>query len=210
MQNQTQPHTNHSTNKAFAEVIESSLHGFLAQSWQWDTFPAFGSIVTIETKQRILFGIVHEVKTGSMDSMRYPFPYQKTEEELLMEQPQIFEFLKTTFSCLTIGYKQNGKLFYLLPPEPSKIHAFVTPASKTLCAHFFESDMYLHLLFGMSNQLLNLDELLLATLKHQVELGILTKERLAKFVETFSLLTGNDYRRLKLFLQRAAPLVSNI
>lgn len=210
MQTQPQPTANHPTHKAFAEVIESSLGSFLAQSWQWDAFPSFGSIVTIETKQRIVFGIVHEVKTGSMDSMRYPFPYQKTEEELLLEQPQIFEFLKTTFSCLTIGYKQNGKIFYLLTPEPSKIHAFVAPASKALCAQFFDSDMYLHLLFGMSNQILNLDELLLATLKHQVELGILTKERLTKFVETFSLLTGNDYRRLKLFLQRAAPLVSNI
>jgi hypothetical protein len=210
MQTQTPSATPLTTNKAFAEVIESSLHGFLAQSWQWDTFPAFGSIVTIETKERILFGIVHEVKTGSMDSVRYPFPYQKTEEELLLEQPQIFEFLKTTFSCLTIGYKQNGKIFYLLAPEPSKIHAFVMPASKTLCSQFFDSDMYLHLLFGMSNQILHLDELLLATLKHQVALGILTKERLTKFVETFSLLTGNDYRRLKLFLQRAAPLVGGI
>lgn len=198
------------TNNAFAEVIESSLHGFLAQSWKWDTFPSFGSIVTIETKKRILFGIVHEVKTGSMDSMRYPFPYQKTEEELMLEQPQIFEFLKTTFSCLTIGYQEKGKMYYLLTPEPSKIHAFVAPASKALCTQFFASNTYLHLLFGMSNQILNLDELLLATLKHQVELGILTKERLTSFMETFSLLTGNDYRRLKLFLQRAGPLVSNI
>jgi hypothetical protein len=203
-------HQTNQPNSPFAEVIESSLHSFLAQSWQWDKFPSFGSIVAIETKQRIVFGIVHEVKTGSMDSIRYPFPYQKTEEELLAEQPQIFEFLKTTFSCLTIGYKQSGKIYYLLTPEPSKIHAFVTPASKALCAQFFESDTYLHLLFGMSNQILHLDELLLATLKHQVELGILTKERFTRFIETFSLLTGNDYRRLKLFLQRAAPLVSNI
>jgi hypothetical protein len=202
--------TTNPTNNAFAEVIESSLHSFLAQSWKWDQFPSFGSLVTIETKQRIVFGIVHEVKTGSMDSMRYPFPYQKTEEELLLEQPQIFEFLKTTFSCLTIGYKQNSKIFYVLAPEPSKIHAFVTPASKTLCAQFFESDIYLHLLFGMSNQILHLDELLLATLKHQVDLGILNKERFTRLIETFSLLTGNDYRRLKLFLQRAGPLVNGI
>lgn len=205
----TQKQTNQTSN-AFAEVIESSLHGFLAQSWHWDRFPAFGSIVTINAKERTLFGVVHEVKTGSMDSMRYPFPYQKTEEELLQEQPQIFEFLKTTFSCLTIGYKQNGKMYYLMTPEPSKIHAFVTPVSKELSAQFFASNTYLHLLFNMNDQILNLDELLLATLKHQVELDILTKERLSSFIETFSLLTGNDYRRLKLFLQRAQPIVSSI
>jgi len=62
----------------------------------------------------------------------------------------------------------------------------------------------------MSNQILHLDELLLATLKHQVDLGILNKERFTRLIETFSLLTGNDYRRLKLFLQRAGPLVNGI
>jgi len=67
-------HTNH-----FAEVIESSIAGFLAQSWQWDNFPTFGSLVIIKEKRRTLFGIVHQVQTGSMDPMRYPFTYQKTE-----------------------------------------------------------------------------------------------------------------------------------
>ena len=63
---------------------------------------------------------------------------------------------------------------------------------------------------NMSNQILHLDELLLATLKHQVDLGILNKERFTTLIKTFSLLTGNDYRRLKLFLQRAGPLVNGI
>ncbi len=102
--------TSLSPNKPFAEVIESSLHGWLAQSWQWDTFPSFGSIVTIQGKKRTHFGIVHQIQTGSMDPVRYPFPYQKTEEELLKEQPQIFEFLKTTFSCLIIGYQEKGSI----------------------------------------------------------------------------------------------------
>src|SRR5690349_14278413 len=98
--------------KPFAEVIESSLHGFLAQTWQWDNFPAFGSLVTVTSNKRTHLAIVHQIKTGSMDPIRYPFPYQKTEEELLAEQPQIFEFLKTAFSCLTIGYQEKGKLYY--------------------------------------------------------------------------------------------------
>ena len=109
--------------KPFAEVIESSLQGWLAQSWNWNCFPAFGSLVTIETKKRQLFGIVHQIQTGSMDPMRHPFPYQKTEEELLQEQPQIFEFLKTTFSCLTLGYSERERIIYLLAPEPPQIHS---------------------------------------------------------------------------------------
>src|SRR5579862_8462004 len=59
----------------FAEVIEGSLTGWLAQSWSWDIFPSFGSLVTVESRKRTIFGIVHQVQTGSMDPLRYPFPY---------------------------------------------------------------------------------------------------------------------------------------
>ena len=195
-------------NQAFAEVIESSLHGWVAQSWQWDKFPTFGSLVTISGSKRTAIGIVHQIQTGSMDPIRYPFPYQKTEEELLREQPQIFEFLKTSFSCLTIGYYEKGKIYYLLCPEPVKIHAFVTPASRDLCQQFFSSDQYLHLLFSLSSQVFNLDELILAMLKNLKTTDLLTQAKVTAFVDTFSLLTGNDYRRIKLFLQRAQPIVS--
>ena len=194
--------------KAFAEIIESSLHGFLAQSWEWNQFPTFGSLVLVKTKKRNLFGIVHQIQTGSMDPMRYPFPYKKTEEELMAEQPQIFEFLKTSFSCLTIGYQEKGSMFYLLAPEPPQIHSFVEPMPQDLAKQFLYNEKYLHLLFGLSSQIFNMDELLLALLKHQVELvGEISPEKLNKFIETFSLLTGNDYRRLKLFLQRAEHIV---
>jgi hypothetical protein len=193
-------------NKQFAEIIESSLLGWLAQSWQWDTFPTFGSLVVIENKKRLLFGIVHQIQTGSMDPVRYPFAYQKTEEELLREQPQIFEFLKTTFSCLTLGYKQNHKIFYQLAPEPPKIHSFVALANKEYIQEFFAHNNYLHTLFGLSNQLFNLDELLLALLKNLHDQNILSEDSLQSFIQTFSLLIGNDYRRLKLFLQRVEPL----
>jgi len=191
----------------FAEVIESSLHDWKAQCWKWNTFPAFGSIVTIKSGLRTIFGIVHQVKMGSMDPTRYPFPYQKTEEELMREQPQIFEFLKTTFSCITIGYHQNGKMYYLLSPQPPKIHTFVANATTEESKQFFTNDKYLHLLFGLSGQIFNLEELLLAMINYQATLNILSKEKINNFIETFSLLTANDYRRLKLFLQRVEPLL---
>ncbi len=191
----------------FAEIIESSLQNWLAQSWEWDKFPQFGSIVTTESNKRILFGIIHQVQTGSMDPIRYPFPYKKTEEELRREQPQIFEFLKTTFSCLTLGYQENGKINYLVAPEPPKIHSFVAPISGTLAKDFFSSHNYLHILFGMANGIGNIDELLLAILKQHVTLNILSEDSLDNFMQRYSLLIGNDYRRIKLFLQRAQPIV---
>jgi hypothetical protein len=194
-------------NKAFAEIIESSLQGFIAQSWQWDTCAPFGSMVLVESHGRLLFGIVHQVQTGSMDSSRYPFPYKKTEQELLQEQPQIFEFLKTTFSCLVIGYQERGRLHYLFAPEPAKIHSFVRPLPVDIGKQFFHNNNYLHLLFSSASAIAAMDELLLAMLAYQATLNVLTVEKVTSFAQTFSLLTGNDYRRLKLFLQRAELLI---
>ena len=191
----------------FAEIVQSSLQEWVAQTWQWDNFPKFGSIVTIENKQRIVFGIVHQVQTGSLDPIHTPVAYKKTEAELKAEQPQIFEFLKTTFSCLTIGYQENSKIFYQLAPEPPKIHAFVGHIDKELTKKFFLSEQYLHLLFGYANRIGNIDELLLAILKFKASIINLNSEKISNFVKTFSLLTGNDYRRLKLFLQRVEQTI---
>ena len=194
----------------FAEVIESSLHGFLAQSWDSNTLPVFGSLMAITTPERTLFGVVHQIQTGSMDPSRHPFAYQKTQEELRQEQPQIFEFLKTTFASLVIGHQNiQGKISYLLAPEPAKIHTFVSPVNLEASKQFFANTHYMHALFGLANNVFNLDEMLLAMLAHQATLGILSQAKLMDFTTTFSLLTGNDYRRLKLFLQRVEPLIQN-
>lgn len=188
----------------FAEVLESSLIGWLAQSWEWDHFPAFGSFVAIEEKKRTLFGIVHQVQTGSMDPLRYPFPYKKTEQELKDEQPQIFEFLKTTFSCVTVGYteKNSHTITYLLAPEPPKIHSFISRPDTQTLLRFFANTHYIHILFAHSAHIFSLDELMLAMLKH-LHLHMAQKNYIDAFMHTYSLLTGNDYRRIKLFLQRA-------
>lgn len=187
--------------QAFSEVIESSLQAWTGQSWNWDTFPAFGSITTIITPKRIWFGLVYQVSTGSTDPGRAPFAYKKTEQELLAEQPQIFEFLKTTFSCLSLGFMEHERIIYQVPPEPPKIHAFIYKSSTALSKQFLSSSAYLPLLFS-SEQVTNKDELLLALLCEQKRLAILSEDKLFSIIETVSLLTGNDYRRLKIFSGR--------
>lgn len=191
----------------FAEVIESSLVSCLAQSWQWDSFVPFGSLVVIPQANRDVIGIVYQIQTGSLDPTRYPFAYKKTEEELRRDQPQIFEFLKTTISCLIAGYYQEETVCYQLAPEPTKIHSFIYPASPELYKLFFREKRYLPLLFNVPTLPVALDELLLAMLtaaqchiRHR-------QEDLIELSQTFNLLTGNDYRRLKLFLQRVQPLI---
>ncbi len=197
-------------NNYFAEIIESSLDHYTAQSWQWDNYPTFGSLVQVQDAHKTIFGIVSHIQTGSIDPTRSPYPYQKTEAELRAEQPQIFEFLKTTFLVQIVGYTQmtnQDKIFYILPPTPCKIHSFVAPCTHSQAIHFFTRPDFLHLLFAFYQNIPNLDELLLAMLKHLLHEKIFDLNTLDSFCQIFTLQTGNDYRRLKLFLQRVEALV---
>lgn len=195
-------------NKFFAEVVASNLQFFSAQSWKWDTFPKFGSLVQTQSDQKIIIGCVTQIETGSIDPMRSPFPYQKTEAELMAEQPQIFEFLRTIFNVQIIGYiDENGnKINYQLAPTPCKIHSFVQECASDLFVQFFKEPLYIHILFAALNQSFNLDELLLAIVNNIASRQLLTQSMLDEFCQTFSLLTGNDYRRLKLFLKRVEKI----
>ncbi len=198
---------NATNNKPFAEVIESSLHSWLAQSWKWDMSPDYGSLVTVDQNSTTYVGLVHEVSTGSMDPTRYPFTYQKTEQELLKEQPQIFEFLKTTFSCIILGYCQKGQAYHLAPPRPAKIHSFVQPIASDLNEQFLSHEQYVHRIFSLSNLVSNIDELLFALLAKQNSNQAFTKHKLDPFMHAYCLLTGNDYRRIKLFLRRVEQII---
>lgn len=191
-------------NKPFGEVIESSLHYMKAQTWQWDDFPTYGSLVSLEQIPYTYIGLVYEVATGSIDPSRAPFAYQKTEQELKKEQPQIFSFLKTNFWSLILGYIHQERCYYTAPPHPAKIHQFTYHTSPTLAHQFLHRPLWVPRLFSLSSLVNNIDELLLAVIAEQRKQKRFEKQHLHDFMHTYSLLTGNDYRRIKLFLGRVA------
>lgn len=199
-----------SNNQYFAEVIESSLDSWIAQSWKWDFFPIFGSIVIIESNNRRFFSIVYQINTGSSDGVRQPYAFQKTQEELLRDQPQIFEFLRTTFACLALGYEEDNETFHMLSPEPPKIHSFIRQANQTELINFFNNPNYLQIFFSNISKIPNLDELLLALLRHLKQNDVLNHKNFTDFLELYSMLNDNDYKKLKLFLRRIDPIIQNI
>ena len=190
-----------------AEIIQSTTGSWIAQSWEWDSAPPLGSLIVVHQKQQNHLGIVCEIETGSIEPGRQPFAYQKSEEELRREQPQIFEFLRTTFSCVGVGHIINGRLTYALAPTPPKIHSFVGQADRENAGRFFANESYLHLLSNNPNLSCKLDELLLAILTYRRNNGLLQEDGMARFVETYAMLIGSDYRRVRLFLQRAQPVM---
>lgn len=197
-------------NQFFAEVIEGNLSSWIGQSWQWNNIPEFGSLVITKNNQIKVYGIVCNIQTGSNDPARKPMAYQKTEEELLRDQPQIFEFLQTKFTCIAAGYEQNGSMFYHIPSQPAKIHSFIAQANDEEYKAFFSNNQFLNILFNQQSQILNFDELLLAIIKNLHEKKCLNKTNLHDFIETFSILSKNDYQKLKIFLHRMQSVMPHL
>lgn len=187
------------------EIVESSLYIWTAQCWKWNHIPEFGSLVGVHNKKRTVYGLVYGITTGSLDANRYPFTYQKTEEELMTEQPQIFEFLKTHINCITLGFEEHEKVLYQIPPEPPKIHAFVGPVQPQTLKVFFAQADFLHLLF-QSPEVAQTDELILGLLRYLKKHDLLSNDKVTHYLDTITLLIGNDYRRLSILMQRIETL----
>lgn len=60
---------------------------------------------------------------------------------------------------------------------------------------------------GIKVSLYNEDELILAIIKNLTKQNLLSSEKKDILIETYSLLIGNDYKRIKLFLERVQNIV---
>jgi hypothetical protein len=194
--------------RAFSEVVESSLNGWVAHCWKWDEFPNAGTLVVIDSQQDMLFGIIRLIETGSIDPTRTPFAYQKTEEELRRDHPEIFSFLKTTCTCIGTGFcEKHGPIIYHQSPRPPKTHAFVRPATHNEQMLFFERTDYLDLL-ACRLQREDFDELLLAIVREHREHFLAKNPNLLAFFENYAHLINHDYARLRRLTTRVEALIA--
>lgn len=185
----------------FAEVIESYLTHFKAQCWDYAYVPPYGSLAVIEQDGLAFYALVHQSFTGT-DNMVYAVQaYQKTEEELKRDQPQIFELLKTTFNAVIIAHKQESVVCFSSAPVPAKSHAFVRLATDQELICFVHDFGYLSILFGQVNQV-NIDELLVAFVAILQQKKLVFEIDLIELLHTYLLLCSNDYRRVRFLAKR--------
>lgn len=188
---------------AFAEVVASSLASYSAQTWRWDDFPPLGALVKIQEQDQLVFGLIINSETGSADPSRSAYAYQKTEAELHREQPHIFEFLKTTFAVLPIGYKKNidTAVTHAIPRTPAKIHSFVVLCSSQEYAAFFSGADFLQVLLP-AQTLIPHEQIILALCKELSSRQLLTESFIDSLAENYSLVGGGDYKKLKSLLRQ--------
>ncbi len=191
------------TDIPFAEVMSSTLLSATAQCWQWNTPPTFGSLVWITNAPYSFLGIVTTITTAPADSFRTPIAYQKTPEQLQREQPQIFEFLATTFTIHVMGYQteNNSTILFRTPPRPSAIHAFVSTIDHHQALQIITNNLFLTNLIAHGHIIENLDDVLLATLHDTTQAIPCALEQLKDVGLQYAQFMASDYRRTKRFLQ---------
>ena len=184
-----------------AEVIESSTGDFLAECLELNSSPPFGSFVKVAGRSTIL-GLVFSVSTHSIEPNRRPTAYGKTEEELRLEQPQIFELLKTEFRVLIVGYVDSTGMHPFLPPQPPRIHSFVHPCDGDEVRSFTDTSDYLRAIVNASR--LPTDDLLIASVRSAWMAHSRDTAYLVSIGKDLSRLIRDDYDRLSSIIRRIA------
>lgn len=191
MSEQTQPHV--------GEVIESSTMDFIAESRVLHGAPPFGAYVKVDSYPMI-YAITYNVSTQSIEPNRRPTAYGKTEEELRLEQPQIFELLRTEFHSLIIGYRDEFGVYQCLPPHPPKIHSFVHFCSAAEIAEFTSNSHFLRPIFTQAR--VPSDELTIAAIRNAYRARGENGEYLVRAGKEVARLLKDDYDRLHSILER--------
>jgi hypothetical protein len=186
------------------EVIESTTTQFVAEARRLHESPPFGSFVRVESEPAV-HGVVFNVSTHSIEPNRRPAAYGKSEEELRLEQPQIFELLKTEFHALIVGYRDGGGFRQILPPQPPRIHSFVYGCDAQEVAAFTSDLGYLRSVLGFAK--MAPDELLIAVARcalQALEDDEVRQAHLVQMGKELSRLIREDYDRLTSLVRRIA------
>ncbi len=191
----------------FGEIIESSLTSWTIQSWQLEDYPPFGAIIQTNYDNNQHFGVICDIKTGPKDTGRAPFAFGKTIEALKQEQPHIFQLLQTTITAIPLSYSNNQHFVYEIPKRPAPIHAFAQSCTAQELKAFFAHSQWVVTFFNLAQQNPLFDELLIALLRNGHEHQALDKETIQEIIDIFCLLTHDDYRKLKIFLQRIEAFI---
>ncbi len=187
--------------KYIGEVIESSTSQFLAESRELNRAPPFGSFVKTRSEPTI-YGLVFNVCTYSIEPNRRPTAYGKTEHELRMEQPQIFELLKTEFEAVIIGYQDEKGPQQVLPPQPPHIHSFVFPCTEAeIKALTGNGDFMRCILNGCR---LPSDDLIIVSVRNAWRARAFDMPYLVSLGKNLCRLIRDDYDRLSSIMRRVS------
>jgi len=189
------------------EVIEASTGEFLAQCYELEEAPPFGSLVKTRDGATEVYAVVYNAETASIDPERKPLARGKDEAEeadIFRHNPQLAKLLRTNFSALVLGHRAEDGLYHRLPPRPARIHSFVYTCDAEEVRQFTRSLDFLALLVN-ARVPASVEELVAACLRQASEAHDDGRAFLVGAGKELSLLLGGQLNRLDAILRRIRP-----
>ena len=186
------------------EVIEASTTGFVAQCYELYQSPPLGSLVKTRDLPVELYGIVYNATTTSLEPGRRPIARGKdeaSEEEIYRSSPQLLKLLRSEFSTLVVGHRQDDKLYHYLPPKPARIHGFVYLCPPEEVKEFSQSFDFLNILIN-AHLPVSLEELVAASLRQMCQAYEDRHSFLVAAGKELAILLSGDFNQLKAILGR--------
>ena len=186
------------------EVIEASTPGFTAQCYELYRSPPLGSLVKTRDLPVELYGIVYNATTASIDPGRRPIARggdMDSEEEIYRQSPQLLQLLRSEFSVMVVGHRQDDRLYHYLPPKPARVHSFVYICPPDEVKEFSQSFTFLNLLVNTGLPVPR-DELIAACLR---QMSLVHEDRHSFLVaagKELATLLGGQFNQLKAILER--------
>ncbi|MDD5038010.1 MAG: hypothetical protein PHN78_01650 [Dehalococcoidales bacterium] len=186
------------------EVVEASTIEFIAQCYELYQSPPLGSLVKTVDLPVELYGIVYNTITSSIEPGRRPVARGKdeaTEEAVYRSSPQLQKLLRTEFTALVVGHRQNTSLFHYLPPNPARIHSFVYLCSPDEVREFGQSFDFLNILLN-AHLPVSVEEVTAAALRQMSQVYEDPRAFLVAAGKELALMFSHDFNRLKAVLGR--------
>jgi len=186
------------------EIIEARTTAFVAQCYELYELPPLGSLVKTIDLPVELYGIVYQAATTSLEPGRRPIARGKdetSEEEIYRSSPQLSQLLRSEFSSLVVGYRENEELYRYLPPKPARIHSFVYLCTTKEIEEFSQSLDFLSILLNTPLPL-PADELIAACLRQMSQAREDPHPFLVAAGKELAILLSGEYNQLKAILGR--------
>ncbi|OGO07920.1 MAG: hypothetical protein A2Y92_05455 [Chloroflexi bacterium RBG_13_57_8] len=183
-----------------AEVIEASTTQFTAQCYELYALPPLGGLV----RTGDLFGIVCHASTAGLEPGRKPVARGKdeaSEEAVYDSSPQLLKLLRSDFTAVVAGFKDDDKISQRLPPFPARIHGFVYLCQPDEVKEFGRSFDFLNILINAALPVPP-EEIIAAALRQMSAAQEDPRAFLVAAGKELANLLSGDYMRLKNILGR--------
>lgn len=186
------------------EVIQASTTDFTAQCYELYELPPLGSLVKTGDAELELYAVVYNAATASLEPGRRPIARGKdetTEEAIYRANPQLLKLLKSEFSALVVGHRQDARFCHYLPPWPARIHSFVYRCEPEEVKEFSRSFDFLNILVR-AHLPVSTDELVGASLRQMSQAYEDRRRFLVAAGKELTTLLGGNLDQLKSILGR--------